>query len=209
MKIFSSLCVFLITCFSSYSQVGINTSTPNPNSALDVNGKVIIQDLGRASTGSTGVKIMLTEGDGTLIQATIPSDMIFVDSSNNDAITIRPRLEKIYVKNESFGIIDDYDAFANAPEATVLIINSSGGGNELKIRGIIGGYEGRILRIINNSGNKKIKFEEDHNSGTAGNKIYVYTKENKMEEKGTATLIYSTTVDSDGYWCVVQLEKGK
>ena len=79
----------------------------------------------------------------------------------------------------------------------------------MKIRGIIGGYEGRILRIINNSGNKKIKFEEDHNSGTAGNKIYVYTKENKMEEKGTATLIYSTTVDSDGYWCVVQLEKGK
>jgi hypothetical protein len=63
----------LINGYSSYSQVGINTSSPNSNSSLDVNGGVVIREFPRSSAGTSGLKLVLVESDGMLIQSSIGS----------------------------------------------------------------------------------------------------------------------------------------
>jgi len=204
--IFLSLSL-LISGYSSYSQVGINTSGPNPNSSLDVNGGVVIREFLRSSAGTSGLKLVLVESDGMLIQSSIGSEMLTVDSENN--VTIKESgisyKEKVAIQNPSFDTKTNYNPFfGNNVDVTVLILRRGSGGDELKIRGMVGGYEGRRLRIINDSG-EKIKFEEDHTSADPENRIYIYTKENELKHYGSCELIYSETVAADGTgrWCIL------
>ena len=174
-----SLLLLLFVPFFAIAQVGINTTTPNPNSALDVNGRIVIQDLSRTGTGTSGVKILLIESDGSLIEATI--DLNLISENNTNALTISNNSttatnENIVLINEVYGTKNNWDLELDGDNSnvTVFIIRKGSGGNELKIRGIIGGTDGRKIRIINDSG-KKIKFEEDKNEAFSGNKIYIYT----------------------------------
>ena len=207
-----SLLILLFVPFYVSAQVGINTTTPNPNSALDVNGRIVIQDLSRTSTGTSGVKILLIEQDGTLIQASVDADLISEDSNNEITINSNSSSstnEKIVLINEAFGTKNnwDLDLDGDNSDATVFIIRKGSGGNELKIRGIKGGTEGRKIRIINDSGSK-IKFQEDQNSANSGNKIYIYTSETEMSTYDSCELIYSTAISGDGgHWNIVQLDK--
>lgn len=211
-KTFGMLAFLLFFLNVSIAQVGINTTSPNANSALDVNGRVIVQDLSRTGSGISGVGILLVEQDGTLIKADLSSDLITIDGS--DEITINNTFsssttEKIVLFEERFQTKNNWDLDLDGAnsDVTVFIIHKDSGGNELKIRGIAGGTEGRKIKIINDSG-EDIKFDEDHNNATNGNKIYIYTSDNKMEEYGTCELIYSTDVSSgSGHWCIVQLDK--
>ncbi len=207
-----SLLLLLSVPFFASAQVGINTTTPNANSALDVNGRIVIQDLSRTGTGISGVKILLLEQDGSVIGATLDANLISEDItnaltiSNNNTTTTN---DKIVLINEDFGTKNNWDIGLDGDnsDATVFIIRKSSGGNELKIRGIKGGSEGRKIRIINDSG-KKIKFEEDHNSANSGNKIYIFTSEIEMSTYGSCEFIYSTAISDDGgHWNLVQLDK--
>ena len=206
-----SLLLLLSVPFFASAQVGINTTTPNPNSALDVNGRIVIQDLSRTGTGTSGVKILLIEQDGSLVEATLDPNLISEDNnnlltfSNNSTTTTN---EKIVLINESFGTKNnwDLDLDGDNSDATVFIIRKGSGGNELKIRGIIGGTDGRKIRIINDSG-KKIKFEEDRNEASSGNKIFIYTRKVEMSSYGSCELIYSTAISDDGgHWNIVQMD---
>ena len=197
----------------SIAQVGINTTSPNANSALDVNGRVIVQDLSRTSSGISGVGILLVEQDGTIIKADLDSDLISIDSAEdltiNSGSNGSSTKEKIAVISEEFESIDNWDLELDGAnsEVTVFIIHRSSGDDELKIKGIKGGTEGRKIRIINDSGDD-IKFDEDSSSASNGNRIYIYTERNKMKEYGSCELIYSTDVSSGiGHWCVVQLDR--
>ena len=204
--------VFLL-CFvsTSIAQVGINTTTPNPNSALDVNGRIVIQDLSRTGSGISGVGILLVEQDGTIIKADLSSELITIDLS--DEITINQTSssstsEKIVLINEEFETKDNWDIGLDGDnnDVTVFIIRKSNGGNELKLRGIVGGTEGRKIRIINDSG-YKIKFEEDKNEASSGNKIFIYTRKVEMSSYGSCELIYSTAISDDGgHWNIVQMD---
>ena len=208
------LLAFLLFFFNvSIAQVGINTTSPNANSALDVNGRVIVQDLSRTGSGISGVGILLVEQDGTLIKADLDSDLISIDVNheitiNNSASQVTK--EKIVLINLVWGDYHDLDIDLDGAnsDATVFIIRQSlGGSGELKIRGIVGGTDGRKIKIINDS-NATIKFEEDHNDAANGDKIYIYTQNDKMKNYGACELIYSTDVSSgNGHWCVVQLDK--
>ena len=204
--------VFLLFFINlSIAQVGINTTTPNANSALDVNGRVIVQDLSRTNTGVSGIGILLVEQDGTLIKADLDSDLISIDVNheitiNNSASQIIT--EKIELLEVQFNTQNNWDLELDGDnsDVTVFIIRARTG-SELKIRGIKGGTDGRKIRIINDSG-KKIKFEEDHNSSNSGNKIYIYTSETEMSTYGSCELIYSTAIsDEGGHWSLVQLDK--
>jgi len=193
------------------AQVGINTTTPNPNSALDVNGRVSIQDLSRTGTGTSGVKILLIEPDGSLVQATLDTNLISEDNSNELTISNNSANTNgnIVLINESFGTKNNWDLDLDGDNSgkTVFIIRKGSGGNELKIKGIKGGTEGRKIRIINDSG-KKIKFEEDRNEASSGNKIYIYTQHKEMPQYGSCELIYSTAISDDGgHWNIVQMDK--
>ncbi len=210
-KTFGLLAFLLFFLNVSIAQVGINTTDPNENSALDVNGRVIVQDLSRTGSGISGVGILLVEQDGTLIKAELSSDLITIDGS--DEITINNTFsssttEKIVLFEERFQTKNNWDldlGGANS-DVTVFIIRKDSGNDELKIRGIAGGTEGRKIKIINDSG-EDIKFDEDHNDAADGDKVYIYTQENKMKNYGTCELIYSTDVSNNGHWCLVQLDK--
>jgi|GEM_PF-2753743 len=197
----------------AYAQVGINTTDPNPNAELDVNGKVVIRDYSRTSSGVSGVKAVFTEADGTLINVSIPSDLLEEDVSNNltfnNSSSSRAAIEKIALIEQPFNTQNNLDLLLDGDhsDVTTFIIRKSSGGNELKIRGIQGGTEGRRIRIINDSG-VDIKFEEDHGNANDGNKIYIYTGDDKMEEYGSCVLIYSTAIsDSGGHWNIVQMDE--
>ena len=60
--------------FSLEAQVGVNTTSPDPNTMLDVNGKMIIRDVESvASIENTGLMPVFRNTDGTLAAST-PSD---------------------------------------------------------------------------------------------------------------------------------------
>lgn len=60
--------------FSLEAQVGVNTTSPDPNTMLDVNGKMIIRDVESvASIENTGLMPVFRNTDGTLASST-PSD---------------------------------------------------------------------------------------------------------------------------------------
>ncbi len=205
------LLLLLLVPFFASAQVGINTTTPNPNSALDVNGRIVIQDLSRTGTGTSGVKILLIEQDGSLIEATLDANLISENNTNELTISNNNTTsnEKIVLINESFGTKNNWDLELDGDnsDATVFIIRKGSGGDELIIRGIKGGTDGRKIRIINDSG-KKIKFEEDKNEASSGNKIYIYTQYKYMTTYGSCELIYSTAISDDGgHWNIVQLDK--
>ncbi len=204
-----SLLLLLFVPFFAIAQVGINTTTPNPNSALDVNGRIVIQDLSRTGTGTSGLKILLIEQDGSLIEATLDLNLISEDNNNELTFSNNSTNEKIVLINEVFGTKNNWDLELDGDnsDVTVIIIRKGSGGNELKIRGIIGGTDGRKIRIINDSG-KKIKFEEDKNEASSGNKIYIYTQHKEMQTYGSCELIYSTAIsDEGGHWNLVQLDR--
>lgn len=208
-----ALIVLALVSIQTYGQVGINTTDPNPNSELDVNGKVVIRDYSRTSSGISGVKAVFTEADGTLIGVSIPASMIEEDVDNNLALIPSTNnggaTENIVLIEENFGTKNNWDIDLNGTnsDVTTIIIRKASGGDELKIRGIVGGTEGRRIRIINDSGDD-IKLEEDKSEATAGNRIYIYTKDNKIEEYGSCTLIYSTAIsNSGGHWMMVQMDE--
>jgi len=54
--------LFLLSYALAFGQVGIGTDKPDPNTALDVNGKVKVRDLPK--TKSNGEQIIVTDSDG-------------------------------------------------------------------------------------------------------------------------------------------------
>ncbi len=205
--------VFLLFFLNtSISQVGINTTTPNANSSLDVNGRVVIQDLSRTSNGLTGVKLLLVEANGTLISASVSSGVISENGSNEIIVSNESNVatkDNIILLNEDFDTVNNWDIGLDGSNSDVIvfIIRKGSGDNLLKIRGITGGTNGRRIKIINDSGHD-IKFDEDHSNASDGNKIYIFTERNKMKEYGTCELIYSTDISSgNGHWCIVQLDR--
>lgn len=213
MKKTTSLWILALASCTLFGQVGINTTSPDPNSSLDVNGKVVIRNTDRSLTGVDKVQALFIEDDGTVIGVDIPQDLLTEDSSNNISINSvgsnnTGQYENIVLIDQQFNTQNNWDLELQGDNShiTTIIIRKSTGGGELKIRGIQGGTDGRRIRIINDSG-ADITFEEDNNSASNGNKIYIYTADATMESYGSCELIYSTAIsNSGGHWNVVQLE---
>ncbi|WP_146090669.1 hypothetical protein [Aureitalea marina] len=166
----------------------------------------MIQDLGRSSTGETGVKMLLTESDGTVLGADLPDEFSLTDGGELKVSLGSATTEKIVLSAETFDTKNnwDLDLDGHNSDVTVFIIRKASGG-ELKIRGIQGGTEGRRIRLINDS-DAKIKFEEDKAEATDGNKLYIYSSETEMNRYGSCLLIYSTAISTSGHWNIVQME---
>ncbi|PQB04582.1 hypothetical protein [Aureitalea marina] len=209
MKKITLLAAIGLYSFCLTAQVGINTT--NPQRTLDVNGKIMIQDLGRSSTGETGVKMLLTESDGTVLGADLPDEFSLTDGGELKVSLGSATTEKIVLSAETFDTKNnwDLDLDGDNTDVTMIIIRKASGGGELKIRGIQGGTDGRRIQIINDSG-YNIKFEEDKAEADPGNRIYIYTDDDKMDDYGACVLVYSTAIsDSGGHWNLIQLDENK
>jgi hypothetical protein len=204
--------IFLFGLGNMFAQVGINTNTPNENAALDVNGRVIVKDFSRTAESLSGVKMILSEADGTLIEAELPQSMISKDDTTHAISmteTTYKNTEKIKLITIPSGTINNLDLKLDSDnsDVTVFILRSA---NNTRIRGIIGGTDGRTIRIINDSGHDMDFKDENSANAAAGNKYWTFTGKDEMKEYGSCLLIYSEAISDDGgHWNIVQLDSFK
>jgi len=66
--------LFLLSYALAFGQVGIGTDKPDPNTALDVNGKVKVRDLPK--TKSNGEQIIVTDSDGNLKTSDLATELL-------------------------------------------------------------------------------------------------------------------------------------
>jgi len=198
--------IVIIIPIIAISQVGIGTTTPNPDRALDINGSLVVRDFSRSDSSINNIKLLLTEADGTLIEASFPKEMLSQDTSNNNVITLRHRTELTNLHSVNFSSTTSYNPFYSNPTSSMVRRANSNNGGTLTIKGITGGYDGRTLRIVNDSG-LDIEFINQSNEAVASRRIKIYTKEDKMIDYGSSLLIYSTEIEADGRWMLVELDK--
>jgi len=188
------------------AQVGIGTTTPDATlqvvGTLHVTSTLLVDD----TDAGAATKLSGVDAAGFLTDVTLGSNLTL--SGGTLSASSGASIEEIVLINEAFGTKNNWNiglAGANS-DVTVFIIRKASGGNELKIRGIVGGSDGRRIRIINDS-SKKIKFEEDKSEAATGNKIYIYTRISEMTAYGSCELIYSTAISDDTvHWMIVQLD---
>lgn len=198
--------IVIIIPIIAISQVGIGTTTPNPDRALDINGSLVVRDFSRSDSSINNIKLLLTEADGTLIEASFPKEMLSQDTSNNNVITLRHRTELTNLHSVNFSSTTSYNPFYSNPTSSMVRRANSNNGDTLIIKGITGGYDGRTLRIVNDSG-LDIEFINQSNEAVASRRIKIYTKEDKMIDYGSSLLIYSTEIEADGRWMLVELDE--
>jgi hypothetical protein len=198
--------IVIIIPIIAISQVGIGTTTPNPGRALDINGSLVVRDFSRSDSSINNIKLLLTEADGTLIEASFPKEMLSQDTSNNNVITLRHRTELTNLHSVNFSSTTSYNPFYSNPTSSMVRRANSNNGDTLIIKGITGGYDGRTLRIVNDSG-LDIEFINQSNEAVASRRIKIYTKEDKMIDYGSSLLIYSTEIEADGRWMLVELDE--
>lgn len=68
--------LFLLSYALAFGQVGIGTDKPDPNTALDVNGKVKVRDLPK--TKSNGEQIIVIDSDGNLKTSDLATELLTV-----------------------------------------------------------------------------------------------------------------------------------
>jgi len=192
------------------AQVGIGTT--DPQATLHVAGTLQVDDTNPGSA----VKLTGIDASGVISEISFGSNInltagVLSTSGGSGDHT----KETIALIDETFN--DDEDDFdwdldlggAN-DDVTVFIIRRGGGDDKLNVNSILGGTEGRRIRIINDS-NKDIEFFEDDTNGSSGNNIYIYNSTGKLKKYGSCLLIYSTDVSevtdpiTPGHWCLVQL----
>jgi|TARA_B110000091_G_scaffold49310_1_gene54231 hypothetical protein len=198
--------IVIIIPIIAISQVGIGTTTPNPGRALDINGSLVVRDFSRSDSSINNIKLLLAEADGTLIEASFPKEMLSQDTSNNNVITLRHRTELTNLHSVNFSSTTSYNPFYSNPTSSMVRRANSNNGDTLIIKGITGGYDGRTLRIVNDSG-LDIEFINQSNEAVASRRIKIYTKEDKMIDYGSSLLIYSTEIEADGRWMLVELDE--
>tara|TARA_B110000879_G_scaffold206396_1_gene288309 strand:- start:121 stop:750 length:630 start_codon:yes stop_codon:yes gene_type:complete len=198
--------IVIIIPIIAISQVGIGTTTPNPDRALDINGSLVVRDFSRSDSSINNIKLLLAEADGTLIEASFPKEMLSQDTSNNNVITLRHRTELTNLHSVNFSSTTSYNPFYSNPTSSMVRRANSNNGDTLIIKGITGGYDGRTLRIVNDSG-LDIEFINQSNEAVASRRIKIYTKEDKMIDYGSSLLIYSTEIEADGRWMLVELDE--
>lgn len=200
--------LFIVTIIPilAISQVGIGTTTPNPDRALDINGSLVVRDFSRSDSSINNIKLLMTEADGTLIEASFPKEMLSQDTGNNNVITIRHRTELTNLHSVNFTDTYSYNPFYSNPTTSNVRRSANNSGGTLRIKGITGGYDGRTLRIVNDSG-YDIEFFNQSSEANESRRIKIFTKYDKMNDYGSSLLIYSTEIENNGRWMLVELDK--
>jgi hypothetical protein len=209
MKTITFLFLSLTVILGSYAQVGINTVNPNPNSALDINGKLIIRDLSAEPiTNINDVQLMLTSTDGTVSSVDVSADI----SINNDELVVGTGryygIKAINLGNANENALANLDLGLedeNKGKVVFMLDNNQ----DIKLTGIKGGTEGRRIIIINNSGNKKLEIKNEDNSSTSLNRIKNFSKDSKTNKgSGSIELVYTTEI-SGGRWIAYSFDEGQ
>ena len=201
------LLFLLIPCWAN-AQVGINTTTPDTNTVLDVNGKLRIGDVsGVASLNSTdGLQFTVTDSiNNNIVLGIDASSDFFID--NNKVILNSGRHTRIkYISLNANGEQHNLDLGIDSTNKGVVIFlidNPS----DIKITGITGATEGRRIVLVNMTENKKLKIYNENAHSSAENRILVKTSDNKTKSgKGSISLVYSTDQHIGGRWIAYEME---
>jgi hypothetical protein len=203
--------------FSAIAQVGINTTTPTET--LDVNGTVRVRTMADIPPSlNGGDKFLYIKPDGTFGKVGIGSAVVTTNGDieiNTGGNATTTRVVAVDLPN-GVDNIDNLDLELDGANSDASIIILQGGSEDIDIRGIIGGTEGRRIYLVNNTGDD-IRLRET-NSGAVppGNRFRRFTEHDELKDGGsnhggTAELVWTTQGVglTEGRWVMLSLDRGR
>jgi len=188
------LYIFIIIPFFLFSQVGINTTTPQET--LHVEGTLCVTN----TSTKTPLKISGLDSNGTLTDVFIGPNLQLtgnVLSANSPTTTSSPTTYLTATVNLPPGSpgdeFDDLDMFVATLNANKVVFRLTGRGNSYDITGIAGGIDGRHLVLFNVEKVNMNLNDEDANS-LPQNRIITLANNLGTSGQGTAELVYDGTL---------------
>ncbi|PQB04584.1 hypothetical protein [Aureitalea marina] len=200
------LAVIGLLSLGGTAQVGINTTDPQRD--LDVNGKLMVRDLRRTSSGLTGVKALFTEADGTVVGAELPSEINITDGGGLE-INVNSGGAKMYpigrvtvsTPNAANDTFDDFDLELGSTNEDAVVFILDGATRNFSITGIDGGTDGRHIIIVNTTSHQMNISNQDGDS-QAANRIIVLGDDRTTQE-GSMEFVYDSLA---GRWYLISVE---
>ncbi len=202
------LILLIVPCLAS-AQVGINTTTPNTDTALDVNGKMRIGDVSGAASlnRSDGLQLMVADANNNNIVVGIDASSDFTIEDNKVKLNTGRHVQSKYINLKTQGEQHNLDLGIDADEKGVVIFFLDNL-HDIKITGISGGTEGRRIVLVNMTSNKKLRIYNEKANSSPQNRIRVKTSANKTKAgKGSISLVYTADENlGGGRWIAYEME---
>jgi len=192
-----SFCLFP---FFLFSQVGINTTTPQET--LHVEGTLCVTD----TSTKIPLKISGLDANGTLGDVVIGANLQLtgnVLSANTSSTTSSPTTYLSATVNLPTGSpgdeFDDLDISLSTLNANMVVIRLEGRSFNYKITGISGGTDGRHLILFNVEA-VNMNLNDEDTSSLAQNRIITLANNLLTSGRGTAELVYDGALQR---WVVI------
>ena len=194
------LYLLLFVSFTTYAQVGINTT--DPQEALDVNGKIRVTDTD-IGVGRTMVSIIGVDDQETLSKINLSPDFIITDNTITVSGTTSysvididftdPADVALYLGGYEEGV-DIANLYLgidgiNAHETVIRFINAP---LAFYFTGIQGGVSGRHVLLLNPS-SVHMGVRDEDNSSANENRILIYGSVASTQGQGAIELVYDGT----------------
>jgi len=184
------LYIFILTPFFIYSQVGINTTTPQET--LHVEGTLCVTD----TTTKTATQVAGLDNNGTLTGITVGSNLQLTGNVLSANSTSSPTIYLVGTKTFPTGIpgeeFNDLDMSIATTNANKVVFRLIGRKNNYKITGISGGTDGRHL-VLYNVENVNLTFVAESALSQPQNRLETLANNVATSGKGTAELVYDGT----------------
>ena len=151
-----------------------------------------VRDINPTGAGFAGAKILVTEGDGTLVGINLDPDSSIVNNEFNISGALYLDYATVNLTDDSRYDDLDLDLDGDNDRALVIILEDNAN-QDAVLSGIAGGTDGRRLILINQTG-QKVRILSDDSNSDAENRILLYTKEIEIEtdtDTGSFELFYN------------------
>ncbi|MBW2938118.1 hypothetical protein KXJ69_08365 [Aureisphaera sp. CAU 1614] len=171
--------------FLAFSQVGINTTTPQ--ATLDVNGTLRVTN----TTGTNSAKVIGVDSNGTVTQVGVGSNLsldsgvLNASGSNKYLVRLVPT-----VTLSSGHKFNNLNLDLNGVNKDIVVFRLTGSSHNFEVTGIQGGTDGKHIILLNVSANN-FRLSDESSDSLAINRIITLAGSFEATSgQGSAELVY-------------------